>query len=510
MANVYTPAITLPSNVLPPSGAAGEKTAKLLQELWPEPNWSERIAQGLKPTTAALLHFLYQGFAKAPLRAYVWQIDGEAHKAAYIEAVGKMRELFEQAKDEELDELQRKFHAMTGVSRDMRGLSPAELLPFFALGHQSGRTVKSPFALTHRSVHLARALPDLGWPEDVSALKTGICHWRNSVNGMYGVARFTAGTMQQLVKPVHNKATAISEAKRLIEEEIERHVRERKAVPRKGRAGDLVRSGGADLRAGRDVTVEQLVQRYRLRGVEFEPSLNESERTTWLNHAHDALHDLSVATGMPPGWLGLARLGLAIGFAGKATHFDVQARVLHLSGASGAVSLANSWAHGLDHHLATRTMGLQQDENRAGPFLSGLSWQLASLKRDEPAKSAIALAMLRIVNYMRTGRQDTVETGDRSDFMRAARTIGALKGAREDFWTSETEMFARAFEATVQDRLASAGIKSPWLVRGTLSDDLPATAAADPFPQGKDRRLLGQLIEQLLNAIIAAANGPAA
>jgi hypothetical protein len=246
------------------------------------------------------------------------------------------------------------------------------------------------------------------------------------------------------------------------------------------------------------------MQRYRLRSVELDTGLDEAAQQVWLNHAYDALHDLSVATDMPPAWLGLGRLSLALGKSGSSAHFDPELRTIHLSRASGAESLANTWAHGLDNHLAIHTMGVSQAPG-AAVYLSGLSWQLPSLKRDEPMKNAIALCMLRITNYMRTGRQDSIETGDKSDFILAAKAIEALKGARKNHWTKEAEMFARAFEATIQDRLASAGVQSPWLARGTLPTDLPEGAAADPFPQGKDRRILGQLIDQLLKAIVAAA-----
>ena len=66
-------------------------------------------------------------------------------------------------------------------------------------------------------------------------------------------------------------------------------------------------------------------------------------------------------------------------------------------------------------------------------------------------------------------------------------------------------MFSRAFEAYVQDRLASAQVFSPWLVYGTLASDLSAEAAADPYPQGKDRRTISGLIQALLEAILASA-----
>jgi hypothetical protein len=481
-----------------------EQGAKSLHERWPEPDWAARINTGTAPSTAALLHLLYQGFATGPMRPGAWQIDGPTHVAIYEECVARMRQLFEQATDETVEDLQRKFHALTGVPRDVRDVPIEKLLPFFALGRYGGRTVKSPFAMTHRTTHLSRALPDLGWPQDSCAIKAGICHWKNSTNGAYGVAKFVGTGMQQLVKAVHNKSTAISEAKRLIDEEIERGKRERRSIPKRAKAGDLERSGGVDVRAGAGVTAEQLMQRYRLRSVELDTGLDEAAQQVWLNHAYDALHDLSVATDMPPAWLGLGRLSLALGKSGSSAHFDPELRTIHLSRASGAESLANTWAHGLDNHLAIHTMGVSQAPG-AAVYLSGLSWQLPSLKCDEPMKNAIALCMLRITNYMRTGRQDSIETGDKSDFILAAKAIEALKGARKNHWTKEAEMFARAFEATIQDRLASAGVQSPWLARGTLPTDLPEGAAADPFPQGKDRRILGQLIDQLLKAIVAAA-----
>lgn len=491
---------------------ARTQAGKLLQQLWPEPDWAQRIKAGLAPQTAALLHILYQGFATAPMRPGAWQIDGDTHKAFYEKCVAQMRALFDQATTEDVDELCRKFHAATGVPRDIKGLPIEKLLPLYALGRYGGRTLKSPFSLTYRSRHLSRAIADLGWPEDTRALKTGICHWKNGANGAYGVARFSANAFQELEKAVHSKHAAISHALRHIAQDIERDQRERKSIPRKARSKDLERRGGADVRQGENITPEQLMQRYRLRAIQFGESLSQPERQNWMNQAYDALQDLADAVDMPPAWIGLSRLGLALGArgsSGTSAHFEPRLRVINLTRMNGAGSLGHEWAHGLDNHLAVYTMGLSPSPG-AGLYLSDLSWQLASLRRDDPSKSAIALRMLRIVNYMKSGRLDAIEDGETSEYMRAAKKIEGLKGARKAYWTSPLEMFARAFEATVQDRLAEAGVYSPWLVQGTLASDLPAGAAADPYPQGADRKILGQLIGELLKAIVAAAARPPA
>lgn len=476
--------------------ADSPKPAISLAALWPEPDWAQCIANGVSPHTTAILAMLYQGFATAPMRDKALGLSGETHIQLYEACVASMQKLFEQATKEDLDTLARQFHSLTGVPRDSNGVPIEVMLRYFALGRPGGRSIRSPFALSQRASSLAMALPDLGWPADTRALKTGICHWRMRT-GAYGVAKFTGTGIQQLIKPRLTREAATREALRLIDEELDRHQRERRSIPKRVQAGELQRTNGEDIRAGAPITIEQLMARYRLREVR----VGTQGAQEALNNAYDALHDLSVATGLPPGWIGLSKLSLHLG--ARTASYDPAERTLAISKGQGTGTLAKVWAKALDHHLAKHTLQVSITPDK--PFLTQHRGLLPSLHREDKLKHEIAVSVLRILNYIESGSTRSIQTTERSEYLMAAQKIESLVGSKKNFWTAPDELFSRAFEAYVQDRLSSASVISPWLVCGTLASDLSTEAAADPYPQGDDRRRLSALIQELMQAIPQAA-----
>lgn len=485
------------------------KSTVTLASLWPEPDWAQRIAQGVRPQTVAVLAMLYKGFAPSPMRHGTLRLSGEVHDKLYESCVRSMQRLFEQATSEDADQLAAQFHSLTGVPRDSKDVPIETMLRYFALGKAGGRTIRSPFSLSQRDSALAKALPDLGWPADDRAIKTGICHWRFNSSGAYGVAKFTATGIKQLIRPQLTREAAAAEALRLISEELDRNHRQRRSIPKRLMVGQLQRTHAQDVRGGLSITMQELMDRYRMREIRIDPSLGapdyhgsiSEEGLQALNHAYEALHDLSVATGLPPGWIGLSKLCLHLG--APTAHYDPLERTLALPKRQGAGTLAKAWAHALDHHLARYTLQVQITPQT--PFLTQYKGQLPSLHRDEPGKHAIAACVLRILNYFETGHVPAIHTSERSAFLLAAQKIESLHGARKHYWAAPEQLFARAFEAFTQDQLSSVGTISPWLAYGTLATDLSPTAAADPYPQGDDRRRLGLLLKELLVAIPAAA-----
>lgn len=484
-----------------------------LSTLWPEPNWSERVQAGLSVATAAILATLYQGFAKAPMRGGTMGLDAQQHAEIYTRSVGAMKRLFDEATTESLDELCRQYQAIVGVSHNMRERPTIEQLPFYALGRYGGRTMRSPFALSMRAVKLARALPDLGWPEDKRAVRSGICHWQVPSTNAWGVAKFSRTGIEQLAKPTLTRDAAAALARKLIDERVARDAQERKSIPKQGRGrSDFQRlKSGCEHRTTTG-TPQDLLERFRLSDISFPPSVSKEARQRAVNAALDALGDLSLAIGLPSQWLGLAKLHLAIGSHKLVQEFDTQfphvygsiaeqerfLRVLRFSTDGSTDSLSSAWALALDHHIARHTLKL-------GPGMATESAAALAGWRDNTPARAIAAVMLHIVNYMRLGHTGSYDDGQRSAFFTAAEKIAHLNGANPEKWVSPSSMFARAFEAFVQDQLDAAGVVNPHVARGTRADELPAFAAAHAYPQGTERAALGALFVNLFTAIAAAA-----
>jgi Large polyvalent protein-associated domain 1 len=72
-----------------------------------------------------------------------------------------------------------------------------------------------------------------------------------------------------------------------------------------------------------------------------------------------------------------------------------------------------------------------------------------------------------------------------------------LCGKSGEYWVRPTEMFARAFESYVFDRLKEKGANSPYLVHGVeekrYSDRV--LFKGNPYPVGAERAAIGRRIE---------------
>lgn len=122
------------------------------------------------------------------------------------------------------------------------------------------------------------------------------------------------------------------------------------------RTGPAVRKG--------NIKGSQFMKEFGFRGVEFGNWNNQIERQRVMNHAYDALRDLSEVTGLHPKAMSLdGKLGLAFGargqgLSGARAHYERNYATINLTKMQGAGSLAHEWMHALDHYL-----GRQDDPN---------------------------------------------------------------------------------------------------------------------------------------------------
>ena len=145
----------------------------------------------------------------------------------------------------------------------------------------------------------------------------------------------------------------------------ERSGREKvESIGEKGvRVDEVEREGAARRMEGEDVSAEQMVSEFGLKGVNFgnwmKTPAARAEAQLHLNLAFDSLHDLAEILGLPPKAMSLnGMLGLAIGAqcsgGANAAHFVAGINEINLTRTSGAGSLAHEWAHAMDHYFATQ------------------------------------------------------------------------------------------------------------------------------------------------------------
>src|SRR5690606_8068108 len=71
---------------------------------------------------------------------------------------------------------------------------------------------------------------------------------------------------------------------------------------------------------------------------------------------------------------------------------------------------------------------------------------------------------------------------------------------KSEYWSTPHELFARAFETWVFDRLQSREQSSDYLVRGNRRDQ-GSTDPDFPYPAGVERQAINQAFTQLIEAI---------
>lgn len=134
------------------------------------------------------------------------------------------------------------------------------------------------------------------------------------------------------------------------------------------------RKGLPDHRKNRDVTEVDFQEAFGFRGGEFGNWMSQEDRRQTLNHAYDALWDLSEALEIPPKAISMeGRLAIAFGARGHggktaaAAHYEPGRKVMNFTKPNGAGCVAHEWFHALDHALGD--IGGAGESNPRNPFL---------------------------------------------------------------------------------------------------------------------------------------------
>ena len=489
------------------AGAGNANSAESrLSQLWPEPDWSQLARENrFSPATLGAMATAYWSLSANPHQREFFGVKSQDWPALYEQGVAIVRQVVEGAhRTERLPEMRDRAVALLGAAKNA---SLSQVLPIAAVGRFGGRSLYPPFRASPKMAWLKDSMVELGWPDNGAVMKSGIgviASKRSSKPDDHDWMVICTQPRPRVVDG-HEKLTRAEALIRAQEDiaalmEMDANAKETRRKVTRRAAVDLGGRIGPDYLQGRDISPEELINTFRLRGVQFGESLSEPEKQRWLNEAFGALHDLARVLGFKPSWIGLGggdepRLALAIGARGKsnhAAHFEPSLRVINLTRESGAGSLAHEWAHAYDCHLACRTFA---DSFKWGggatAFFSEVEFlaEVGLTSRKDALTAAIALCHALFSMEQNTYRDQAV-------------AIERLKGARKRYWTKGVELWARSFESYVEDRLWQAGEISPWLVHGTLPS-AQAEPSLSPYPLGAQRyqfnELWNHMIAQLCN-----------
>ena len=262
-----------------------------------------------------------------------------------------------------------------------------------------------------------------------------------------------------------------------------------------------IRPTTEDYRQGKPVVEDDFMKdsstaTFPFRGVQFGNWTNQNDRQENLNMSFDAFKDLAKALHIHDEDVTLGgQLAIAYGargHSGAVAHYEPAENVINLTKMRGAGSLGHEWGHALDNYIA-KQIGSHEMFASDGASIDHIYGV------DNP-----------MINLLNTMKYDNSDTG-RTQFYRDAKaldgaysTTGNQKGSNKKglYWSSETEMFARAFASYVYDKLG----ESDYLV-GHSEGNYPITkkdgteTTVSISPQGKERERINDAFDKLFERL---------
>jgi hypothetical protein len=305
----------------------------------------------------------------------------------------------------------------------------------------------------------------------------------------------------------------------------------------KSESAEVVRVGG---RPVVDANPTRVRDTFNLREVDFGQGsyMTQADREHHVKQLEGALHDLVDVLGLPPEQVSFhGRLGVALGARGRgkaAAHYEPGRAAINITKFAGGGALAHEWGHALDNIIAGHYIKSAVGSSKGDAFLTKLPEHSALPAGLQSAVKAVHDAIHLAANGAEAaaGRRAQIEEltadrkrwgeayakaedstererfrhehnratkrlnqflrmpQDRSSFFREAFAKDNPEG--KPYWSTPVELFARAFESYIHDKLAENGRKNTYLT--------DQRGAGEPgwYPQGEERQRINQSMDGLV------------
>ena len=244
---------------------------------------------------------------------------------------------------------------------------------------------------------------------------------------------------------------------------------------------------GKDHRHGHNVTGDDFMKCFGIRGGEFGNWTNDHDRQVNLNMAFDAFCDMADALNISRrdiGLIGLETGALAIAFgarghSGALAHYEPEREVINLTKMKGAGSLAHEWGHALDDYI-----GKMSEIHRFGKLAS---MSLNDQKIPDCFRSVIHALCLNEDHKITKYYSDSSIFG------------GMFSTSGHGYWTSNEELFARAFACYVKDKLSG---RNDYLVgHADIGKAEHQGKTIYVYPVGEERKQFDQKMDNMIQGL---------
>ncbi|WP_436659726.1 LPD1 domain-containing protein [Acinetobacter sp. P1(2025)] len=310
---------------------------------------------------------------------------------------------------------------------------------------------------------------------------------------------YFSGTVNELKTELLNRLAEIVKAKaNKTPKENTRYVYKRPIV-------SGTQFNNTDARQGRDISSEELMNTFGLKGIEWGNYVPQKERQQYLNNAYDSFHDLMILIKAPLSFASLGgSLGIAFGSRGHgrfAAHYEPSTNVINLTRTKGIGSFAHEWGHALDHYIGKNIL--------KGCFLTDFTNRSilnSSLYREEdytPKQLALINSLhsfdclMKSVRYKNDDREYT-------RFITEAHRLDIKK----PYYSTNIELFARVFESWCEDTLYSHDRFNYFLVNGTRRGIAPSVddVSAYPYPRVEvERESMVNAMDEFIKIVVPLA-----
>lgn len=232
--------------------------------------------------------------------------------------------------------------------------------------------------------------------------------------------------------------------------------------------------------AGTVITPERFSQEFGFRGVQFGNWVEQERRAQDLNNAYDALLDMADIIRIPARAVSLdGTLGLAFGARGKANelaHYERGHVVINLNKKNGAGSLGHEWWHALDNYFSR-----QDGQNEM-------------TSENPKANSALRPEMKEAYQGVLTAIMDT--------FYGRSKNLDALRS--KPYWSTRTEMTARAFESYLIYKAKQEGHSNDYLANIVNPEAYLGGKERFPYPTDTEMPAIAAAFDHFFNTLKTA------
>lgn len=347
------------------------------ERVWKRPNWEQAVADGGDRGLLYAQNEIYKSLNTTPSSAYNYRTKSEADIMAaaklYADEITSIRKMAENAKTaEDFKNMGAKWITENGYAEIKGGRltwtdkyykSPALYGSNYLAAVDN--MVRRFDALGERALMEGFGVPsDSKLPRGYEIRKTSDSFYGSRaetgdyyiVKGHYRVATGFKSVAEALAYGKEHFGTSATAAKTGKQRYVPQQLSE-------------VHREGLDYRQGRDVSGDEFIHDFGIKGGEFGNWLSELDRKTSLNYGYDAFCDLADALGIEKsdislnGTLSIGFGSRGLGLSGAVAHYEPLRKVINLTKMNGAGSLAHEWWHAFEDYISGDTHQSQMSSN---------------------------------------------------------------------------------------------------------------------------------------------------